>query len=297
MVSRRGLVAGTAGLTALFVLASRDAARAAVVWRHPFIVRGGVTSYFGNGHNGLDYGTPGDGSPIYSVASGTVAGKSFDSTLGHQLVINHADGFSSMYAHMAAASMLDLGLTYPVSTLIGNVGDTGVTSGPHLHIEIRQGSRLNPYTYVHNAPLAVPNNSGDDVPYLNAIDWVTPTAVTETIGSTTWTRLPRAATPSYDLAAVLGGAGLWNLEVNLWISGLVTGEVLVVRVGTINTPTHYTQVYYPVTVEGTTSGTTKTQYTSTIRVQPSTSVVLEVQGSGTGIVVDEWHARVLNWQA
>ena len=136
------------------------------------------------------------------------------------------------------------------------------------------------------------------MPYLSAIDWSTATPVSQLIGSSTWTRLPRSATPSYDIAPPLGGAGLWHLELNFWISGLAADQSVVVRVAEIvGNPITYPQIYHPITIDGSPSGYVQKQYTSIFRTVAGRSTVVEVQGSTTGIVIDQWHARVLNWQA
>lgn len=93
-------------------------------------------------HKGLDL-NPGEGSPIQVIADGVVreTGES-DSGFGVYAIIDHVvDGerVSSLYAHMQAGS-LQLGEGQPVKVgqLVGNVGNTGQSTGPHLHFELLQ---------------------------------------------------------------------------------------------------------------------------------------------------------------
>jgi murein DD-endopeptidase MepM/ murein hydrolase activator NlpD len=94
-------------------------------------------------HQGLDF-NPGVGAPIQSIADGvvTVASEGGNS-LGVYMVIEHqinGETVSSAYAHMISGSMLfNVGDTVKVGDIIGKVGDTGMSTGPHLHFEIRLG--------------------------------------------------------------------------------------------------------------------------------------------------------------
>ncbi|MFB9309747.1 murein DD-endopeptidase MepM/ murein hydrolase activator NlpD [Agromyces hippuratus] len=97
----------------------------------------GCSSY----HKGIDM-NPGVNSPIQSIADGVVREVSATDNggLGVYAVIDHTiDGelVSSVYAHMAEASLaLSVGQTVSVGDLVGNVGNTGQSTGPHLHFEI-----------------------------------------------------------------------------------------------------------------------------------------------------------------
>lgn len=97
----------------------------------------GCSSY----HKGIDM-NPGDGSPIQAIAAGVVSEVSATDNggLGVYAVIDHViDGqqVSSVYAHMREGSLaLSVGQTVKVGDLVGNVGNTGQSTGPHLHFEI-----------------------------------------------------------------------------------------------------------------------------------------------------------------
>ncbi|MFK4729499.1 M23 family metallopeptidase [Agromyces mediolanus] len=92
-------------------------------------------------HKGIDM-NPGDGSPIQAIAAGVVREVSAvdNGGLGVYAVIDHiVDGeqVSSVYAHMREGSLaLSVGQVVAVGDLVGNVGNTGQSTGPHLHFEI-----------------------------------------------------------------------------------------------------------------------------------------------------------------
>lgn len=104
-------------------------------------------------HHGIDF-TPGEGAPIYAIASGTVSFTEVsDSGFGNQVTIDHVikgKKVSSFYGHMAMnSSPLKTGDKVEVGDLVGLVGATGVATGPHLHFEIwLDGVQTNPYVWL-----------------------------------------------------------------------------------------------------------------------------------------------------
>lgn len=99
---------------------------------------------FGIFHPGIDIdGQTGD--PIRSIKPGRVifAGKTFDG-YGNRVIIEHAGGLSSLYAHLSKIEVKD-GQEVDMNTEIGLVGSTGHSTGSHLHLEIRDhGFPINP---------------------------------------------------------------------------------------------------------------------------------------------------------
>lgn len=95
-------------------------------------------------HNGVDFAAP-SGTPIYASRSGTVTtAKSMTTSYGNHVVINHGDGYSSLYAHMTYF-VVSVGQYVTQGQLIGYVGSTGNSTGPHLHLTIfYNGSTINP---------------------------------------------------------------------------------------------------------------------------------------------------------
>jgi hypothetical protein len=103
-----------------------------------------ITSRFSSWHPAVDLSTE-LGTPLYPVADGVVV--STGSSIwayGKVVVIDHGDGFTSLYAHMHRVDV-SVGQYVNKDTSIGTVGSTGNSSGPHVHLEIRKdGVALNP---------------------------------------------------------------------------------------------------------------------------------------------------------
>ncbi len=96
-------------------------------------------------NNGTVYG-----SKIVAADSGTVTGVKYDATgYGHYVIIDHNNGYITLYAHMKAKSPLNVGDTvYKGKTVVGYVGASGGVDGPHLHFEIRKnGTPTDPMKY------------------------------------------------------------------------------------------------------------------------------------------------------
>lgn len=95
-------------------------------------------------HNGTDFAAS-RGTPIYATRSGTVTvAKSLQTSYGNYVTINHGDGYSSLYAHMDYY-VVSVGQYVVQGQLIGYVGSTGNSTGPHLHLTIfYNGSTVNP---------------------------------------------------------------------------------------------------------------------------------------------------------
>ena len=99
-------------------------------------------------HEGVDLGAP-EGTPIYASRTGTVTAASYGSAAGYYVKLNHGDGFSSIYMHMTRYTVRS-GQAVSAGQVIGYVGSTGVSTGPHLHFGISyNGSYVNPANYVN----------------------------------------------------------------------------------------------------------------------------------------------------
>lgn len=118
-------------------------------------VDGSITSRYGSRssirssvHTGVDVATS-LGTPITPIASGTVTYASYKGSYGNLVIINHGNGIESYYAHCNQICVTP-GQTVDAFTTISTVGSTGNSTGPHLHLEIRQnGNTLNPEDYVY----------------------------------------------------------------------------------------------------------------------------------------------------
>ena len=116
-------------------------------------VNGPVTSYFGyryhpilhftRFHAGLDIGA-GWGSPIVAAADGQVVTAGWSGGYGREVQIAHGGGIVSLYGHMSEI-VAQPGSFVHAGQLIGYVGSSGLSTGPHLHFEVRQsGQPVNP---------------------------------------------------------------------------------------------------------------------------------------------------------
>ena len=99
-------------------------------------------------HNGVDMAAA-QGTPIYAAKSGKVTTASYQAGgAGYYVSINHGDGFSSIYMHMTHF-IVSPGQYVTAGQVIGYVGSTGGSTGPHLHFGISyNGSYVNPMNYI-----------------------------------------------------------------------------------------------------------------------------------------------------
>ncbi len=109
----------------------------------------GISQGFWSEHPGVDI-TASLGSAIYPIKPGRVIEVSISRfNYGRSVVIDHGDNLTSRYAHMGKI-MVQEGDEVDAKTEVGEVGVTGHTTGPHLHLEIRRnGVPLNPLAYLH----------------------------------------------------------------------------------------------------------------------------------------------------
>ena len=81
-----------------------------------------------------------------SVLDGSVKEVGTDRVYGNYAVIDHGDGATTKYGHMQKPSLLKEGNVIEKGTIIGNVGSTGRSTGPHLHFECRvNGEIVDPF--------------------------------------------------------------------------------------------------------------------------------------------------------
>ncbi|MFF6641327.1 transglycosylase family protein [Streptomyces althioticus] len=101
-------------------------------------------------HTGVDFPVP-TGTPVKSVGAGTVVAAGWEGSFGYQVVVRHADGRYSQYAHLSAISVKN-GQSVGGGQRLGRSGSTGNSSGPHLHFEVRTGpgfgSDVDPLAYL-----------------------------------------------------------------------------------------------------------------------------------------------------
>lgn len=93
-------------------------------------------------HLGVDYGAP-TGTPVKAVGDGTVTDRSWRGGYGNQIAIKHGAGLESMYSHLSGfARGIRVGQKVRQGQVIGFVGSTGLSTGPHLDFRLRQNGRF-----------------------------------------------------------------------------------------------------------------------------------------------------------
>ncbi len=125
----------------LFILPIKASFR----WSSPYGWRAdpftGVQSF----HTGTDMACP-EGTPILAAMSGKIAEVGNNRTYGNYIIINHTNGYQTVYAHMSK-TIAKKGQWVSQGTKIGLVGSTGYSTGPHLHFMVyKNGTRIDPMT-------------------------------------------------------------------------------------------------------------------------------------------------------
>jgi murein DD-endopeptidase MepM/ murein hydrolase activator NlpD len=92
-------------------------------------------------HNGIDISTFRQGDPIVATADGKVIDASYDSSLGNCVTIQHSHGFLTRYGHLRAFAVKK-GQAVTQGQVIGYLGNTGRTTGPHVHYEVHLGTSI-----------------------------------------------------------------------------------------------------------------------------------------------------------
>lgn len=99
-------------------------------------------------HYGIDLAA-GKGTPIMASQSGEVVISQYSSSYGNYIVVNHGDGIATLYAHLDER-LASVGDKVKVGQVIGKMGSTGMSTGPHLHFEVRvNGEKVDPMTRVN----------------------------------------------------------------------------------------------------------------------------------------------------
>lgn len=119
-------------------------------FKWPLAERGVITSYWGDGrgHHGVDIGVP-QGTSVVAVKSGTVVEAGYRSDYGYYVTIDHGNGVKTKYAHNSR-NTVEVGQPVSAGQLIALSGNTGRSTGPHLHFEvIINGTRVDPAYYIN----------------------------------------------------------------------------------------------------------------------------------------------------
>lgn len=125
------------------------------LFSYPILANWRLTSKFGprkdpftgvaSNHTGIDMACP-TGTPIRAAMSGTVAYAGWSNIFGNYIIINHGNGYQSLYGHMSQ-TLAKKGQLVDHNTKIGLVGSTGYSTGPHLHFTVyKNGNLVDPLT-------------------------------------------------------------------------------------------------------------------------------------------------------
>lgn len=137
------------------VAASSGVVRGTGIFAFP--VNGRITSGFGYRrhpilgtsrlHAGVDFGAP-QGTSIYAADSGRVIYAGWYGGYGNTVIVDHGGGITTLYAH-SSRLFVSVGQSVSQGQAVAAVGSTGLSTGPHLHFEVRQnGNPVNPMSYL-----------------------------------------------------------------------------------------------------------------------------------------------------
>jgi len=124
-------------------------------------VRGGIgniTMFFGQNinpisgqyyiHKGIDIATHRSGDPVVATADGQVVTAEYAYDFGNYIIIRHKHGYYTRYAHLQSFRV-KVGQRIQQNEVVGYIGNTGISTGPHLHYEVHIGSDVvDPYRYI-----------------------------------------------------------------------------------------------------------------------------------------------------
>lgn len=99
-------------------------------------------------HGGIDMAVA-KGTPIYAALDGKVTSVGYNATYGNYVIITHHSGYKTLYGHMNTTACKKGNFVY-TNTIIGYVGNTGMSTGPHLHFTVyKNGKTVNPLTLLN----------------------------------------------------------------------------------------------------------------------------------------------------
>lgn len=129
---------------------AQGASSSGLIWPVEGVITSGFGPRWGSFHPGLDIGVA-EGTPIHAAASGTVVlmqSEAESGGYGNYTCIDHGGGLSTCYAHQTSFAT-SLGAGVSQGEVIGYVGNTGFSTGPHLHFEVRvNGEPQDPLGYL-----------------------------------------------------------------------------------------------------------------------------------------------------
>ncbi|MGA0805195.1 MAG: M23 family metallopeptidase [Pseudohongiellaceae bacterium] len=101
-------------------------------------------------HLGIDFSTGREGEEIIAMAAGVVSLAGYDAEFGNMVQIDHGNGYETLYAH-AKSTSVKVGDVVKKGQVIALSGNTGRSSGPHVHFEVHKNGRVvDPASYIHS---------------------------------------------------------------------------------------------------------------------------------------------------
>ncbi len=140
-------IAAASGIPILSAGPMGDPSAAGLIWPVDGIITSGYGYRWGRLHEGLDIAVP-EGTPIRAAASGTVIIAAYTGGYGNYTCIDHGSGLSTCYGHQSGYAVT-AGQEVNQGQIIGYSGNTGSSTGPHLHFEVRiNGASTDPLGYL-----------------------------------------------------------------------------------------------------------------------------------------------------
>lgn len=112
-------------------------------------------------HLGIDYAAP-VGTPVWAAASGVVSFRGPSGGAGNLVMIRHDSGIETAYMHLSKFASIKVGQRIDAKTVIGYVGTTGLSTGPHLHFGVKKnGAYVDPSKLAPMRGRGVPSSQRD----------------------------------------------------------------------------------------------------------------------------------------
>ena len=178
-------------------------------WIQP--VQGTITDTFGtrNGkHKGIDIAAP-EGAHIVSVSDGEVVKSYFSDTYGHVVFIHHPEGYETVYAHLSKRNVQE-GEQVKKGQALGIIGNTGISTGTHLHFELHKGEWTFEKEHALD-PLFVFNEEERTTVYVNQQHKANPDDSVETNAQAAFDAIRDEKTQKKVITVVKGNT-LWGLS-------------------------------------------------------------------------------------
>ena len=141
------IAAATGGVAPLPAGPVPAASAAGLIWPVDGVITSGFGYRWGRMHEGIDISVP-EGTPIRAAASGTVILAAYSGGYGNYTCVDHGGGLSTCYGHQSSFAV-SAGQSVSQGAVIGYSGNTGSSTGPHLHFEVRvNGVAQDPLGYL-----------------------------------------------------------------------------------------------------------------------------------------------------